>query len=152
MSAGRCSDGTVVAKCRLLALELPLCSTLGIHTLVSCWTGDSEGRSQPNNATTRSRAVSVTDTTRDRKSMPRFGALFWGRSAGSLLGRGNQAELLHHAQHIDLAPALHDLIVHNPLDPDSAHRDAFAGWRYTLKLARVHGRRGHPADYLVALS
>ena len=56
------------------------------------------------------------DTAHQRQPMPRSRSLFWRRSGGGFLRRGNHADLLHHAHLVKQAPRFYDLPVGDLVD------------------------------------
>jgi hypothetical protein len=48
-----------------------------------------------------------------------------------------RTELLHHAEHVYLDPALHDLALYHPVDGMTYELDPLAGRGYSLELAQV---------------
>jgi hypothetical protein len=65
--------------------------------------------------------------------------------------RGQEAELLHQAKHVNFNPLLHDLAVHNPVDVNAGKGRFLPRWWDPLKLPFVLGPIGIVDGHHVAL-
>src|SRR5918992_350728 len=60
-----------------------------------------------------------------------------------------RAELLHHAEHVHLHPALHDLALQHPVYGMTYELDPLAGRAYSLELAQMRTQKHEPVGHLL---
>jgi hypothetical protein len=68
--------------------------------------------------------------------------LLAGRLTSPVPWRGQEAELLHQAKHVNFDPLLHDLAVHNPVDVNAGKGRFLPRWGDPLKHPYVLGPIG----------
>src|SRR5215208_8074437 len=60
-----------------------------------------------------------------------------------------RTDLLHHAEHVHLDPALHDLALDYPVYGMTYELDPLAGRSYSLELAQVRAQKYEPVGHLL---